>query len=150
MLPSLLEKSLQDDERTMEETFDDEPAPVPVVGITMVQAQYEAIMAEKEQHEQPAPPFSVFRIPQEELRYNPRILEQHRLTEGQITSKQANEDVIAAMVAENPTFLNEQRALYQSMRIARDIRHKQWLLRVLRAKNRTWSTDTSMTGEDLD
>lgn len=117
----------------MEETFHDERAPVPVVGFTMMQAQYEAIIAEEEHHAQPAQPFFVFQMPQEEQGYNPRPLEQHRLTEGHITGEHANEDDVAVIAAENPDVLDEQ--ANQSMCSARDFCHERWRLHVLRAKS---------------
>jgi len=43
---------------------------------------------------------------------------------GQIVGKQVNEDVVVTLVAENPTFLDEQQVLYQSMRSARNIRRE--------------------------
>ena len=39
---------------------------------------------------------------------------------------QANEDAVATMVAENPTFMDERRARYESMHIARDICCEWW------------------------
>lgn len=58
-------------------------------------------MAEEEQLEQSPSSFSTHQMPQEEQWYNLQLLE------GQIAGKQANEDVVAAMVVENPTFVDE-------------------------------------------
>lgn len=41
------------------------------------------------------------------------------------------------MVAKNPAFVDEHRALYQSMHSSRDIRQERWWLRVLRAESHT-------------
>lgn len=54
------------------------------------------------------------RLAQEEQHYNLGILHEHRLTEGQIVGEQVNENAASSMVTENPGFLDEQQALYQS------------------------------------
>lgn len=68
--PSSPEESSEDDDRTMEEASNDEPAPAPgpVAGFTMAQAHYEAAMVEEEQPAQPALRVSAFRMLQEEQR----------------------------------------------------------------------------------
>ena len=55
---------------------------------------------------------------------------------GQITGEQANGNAIVGMVSDDPGFLDEQRALYQSIRSACDIHRDRWRLCVLRGEER--------------
>lgn len=121
----------------MEEASDNEHEPAPVASFTMAQAYFKAIMVEKEQSEHPTPRASAFQMFARGSTVQPTILKQHRLTEGQITGVQANEDTVASMFAENPTFLDEHRALYDSMRSAHAIRHGRWRLLVMEAERDT-------------
>ena len=52
---------------------------------------------------------------QEDLCCNLRLLNEHRLEEGRITGKHANDNAIADMWPYDPAFPNEQRALYQTI-----------------------------------
>ena len=58
----------------------------------------------------------MFQQAQKQYRYNLRLL-----YKGQIVGEQTNEDVITTMVGEDLGFLDELRALYQSIRGACDI-----------------------------
>lgn len=104
----------------MKEASDDELTPPPV------QVHFSTIMAE----EQPAPPALAFREAQEHQRDNLWLLYEHRLAEGKNTGERADDDaltdMVAAMIVEDPSFLDEQRVLYQSIRSACDIRCKRW------------------------
>lgn len=51
---------------------------------------------------------SAFRLAQEDQCYKPPALDEHRLMEGKIIGKKANENVVTTMVSENPGFLDEQ------------------------------------------
>ena len=54
------------------------------------------------------------RLAQEDLCYIPRLLKEHWLAEGRITDEQVNYTV-TDMWPYDPGFLNEQRALYQTV-----------------------------------
>lgn len=51
MPPSLTEEIWNDEERTMEETYNEEQAPATVMGFTIAQAQFDALIAKEEQQE---------------------------------------------------------------------------------------------------
>lgn len=80
----------------MEEASNNEPALMPVACFTMEQAQahFKAVMAEE---------------PKQPARRSPHF--GCRKTTGQIAGEQVNKDVIAAMVAENPAFVDCKRVL---------------------------------------
>jgi hypothetical protein len=112
---------LSDKDQTMDEAFDQEPVPPPapvhaVFTIEQVRPHFDVVMAE----ELPVPPVTAFRQAQEDRCYNLRLLNECRHTEGQINSKQANDNVVADMLADDPGFLDEQRALYHTIRRARE------------------------------
>ena len=91
----------------MDIAFDQDPAPLSkpvhaVFTIEQVRPHFDALMAE----ELPA---------QEDLCCNLRLLNEHRLAEGRIAGEQANDDAIADTWLYDPSFLNEQRALYQTI-----------------------------------
>lgn len=64
---------------------------------------------------------------------DPRATSVHGGTK--IISEQTYEDVISAMVKENPTLLDEQWGLYHSMRSASDIRRERWRLGVMQTES---------------
>lgn len=49
--PRSPDKSSKHDDPTMEEAYDDKPAPAPIPGFTMAQAHFNVVMAEVEQEE---------------------------------------------------------------------------------------------------
>lgn len=73
---------------------------------------FDIVMAEEQ-------PVSTFWQEQEDKRYNLALLAHHRLTKGQIYGEFTSEEAVWAMAAENPNFLEEQRALYEVMCNAR-------------------------------
>ena len=80
--------------------------------MAQVQSHYEVVMSNEEEPMQCAPSIFVFRMLQQQLRYNHRLLEQLWLVKGQIIGEQVNEDVVAAMVRENQGFPFENRTMY--------------------------------------
>lgn len=90
-----------------------------------------------------APLVSVFRQAREDHHYNLRLLDEHRLAEGQITDEQANDNVVVAMVADDSGFQDKQRPMYKSIHIVHDIRREQWWLRILRAERDALFAETN-------
>ena len=56
----------------------------------------------------------MFWLAREEKGYNPSNLPHHRLAEGQIYGDFASKEATAAMASEDPNFVDQQGALYES------------------------------------
>lgn len=118
------DKNSKDDDPTMEEVSDDEPTPALVTGFSMARAQanFNAVMTEMEQEEQLAPPVPVFRMLQEEQRYNLDLLVHHLSAKQQIAGEQVKERAVTALVVADPCFVDQQRVLFESACSARTAR----------------------------